>query len=170
MSYLGQKRVRRRFFFWFEAVNQLHPMVATRFQNSLFGGLKNEPKSTVKSQNYVPLLSGHRWQPHSIARPTFLFILDRTGPGPSPLVSKACLKGCLMKLILGLIVPKSPCAGPFSGTPPLAKAGMLPFFLPKIVRLCWNMLQVCMCQVSDLYFFNGLQKLVWKVPMKASNK
>ncbi len=65
--------------------------------------------------------------------PTCFFVLTlyRTGPGPYLLVSNSCLEGCLMELILGLIVTKLPCAGPFSGPPPLDCAGTLLIFATK---------------------------------------
>ncbi len=61
----------------------------------------------------------------------FFLTLDRTGPGPYLLVTNACLEGCLMDLILGLIVTKLPGAGPFSVPPPLDCAGTLLIFATK---------------------------------------
>ena len=103
----------------------------------------------------------------------FVLTLDRTGPGPYLLVSNACLEGCLMELILVLIVTKLPCAGPFSGPPPLDCRHIIDF-CHKRVWLCWNILQECVCKVSDLHHFVGLQKWLdmywWRHQSSSKNR
>ena len=61
--------------------------------------------------------------------PTHFLVLrlDRTGPVPYLLVWNAWLEGWLMELILGLIVPKWPFAGSFSGPPPLGGRHIIDF-------------------------------------------
>ena len=65
--------------------------------------------------------------------PTHFFVLrlDRTGTIPYLVAWNAFHQGCLMELILGLIVLKSPLAGTFSG-PPLQLAGTLSIFVTKV--------------------------------------
>ena len=57
-----------------EAGLKLHPMKASWNQITLFLRLHTQPESTVKCQKGLLLLRGCISQPHSIARPTFLYL------------------------------------------------------------------------------------------------
>ena len=57
-----------------EAGLKLHPMKSSQNQITLFLRLYTQPGSTVKFQKGLSLLRGRISQPHSIARPTFLYL------------------------------------------------------------------------------------------------